>query len=94
MAKLVINLPRPIPASHDCLPHAAMSLGLESVGGMRPARPLVHRLILEEQSGNWVLYRMDERGGFIGDTWHGSREDALWQIKKEFNVEVKESEER
>ena len=46
------------------------------------------RLVIEEQMGNWVLYRMDERGGFIGDTWHGTREDAVWQAKKEFGVEV------
>jgi hypothetical protein len=88
MAKVVIKLPKPMPASHDCLPHAAMNLGANQGSGTRPVAGLVHRLVLEEQFGNWVLYRMDDRGGFVGDTWHGSREDALWQIKKEFGVIV------
>lgn len=81
-----IDLPSPRPAGTDCLPHAAMSLG---GGGSHPAAPrrLVHRLILEEQSGCWVLYRLDEGGGFIADTWHGSREDALHQIRREFGIE-------
>jgi hypothetical protein len=84
MPKLVIHLSKPAPAAHDCLPHAAMSLGAAGAAGMRPYPHLVHTLVLEEQLGNWVLYRMDDRGGFIGDSWHGTREDALWQIKKEF----------
>jgi hypothetical protein len=33
---------------------------------------------------------MDESGGFVGDTWHGSLEDALWQAKKEFGVDWKD----
>ncbi|HEX2972017.1 MAG TPA: hypothetical protein VHP11_06770 [Tepidisphaeraceae bacterium] len=49
---------------------------------------MVYCLVLEEQLGNWVLYRMDERGGFVGDTWHGSKDDAIWQIKKEFGIDV------
>ena len=47
---------------------------------------MVTTLELEEQLGNWVLYRLDDGGGFVGDTWHGSREDAAWQMKKEFGV--------
>ena len=72
----------------DCLPHAAMNLGAGGGAGLQPAIRLVHRLILEEQFGNWVLYRLDDAGGFVGDTWHGTREDAVWQIKKEFGVDV------
>ncbi|MGE5608632.1 MAG: hypothetical protein ACM359_05235 [Bacillota bacterium] len=90
MAKMVIQLPKPLPASHDCLPHAAMNLGSTQGSGTRPAPGMVSSLVLEEQFGNWVLYRMDDRGGFVGDTWHGSKEDAIWQIKKEFGIDVKD----
>jgi hypothetical protein len=86
MAKVVIQLPKPIPASNDCLPHAAMNLGSPRGSGTRPIAGMVTTLVLEEQLGNWVLYRLDDRGGFVGDTWHGSREDAIWQMKKEFGV--------
>lgn len=87
MAKTVIKLPRPMPAGQDCLPHAAMNLGSAQGVGLKPMPGMVHALVLEEQFGAWVLYRMDDRGGFVGDTWHGSREDALHQMKKEFGVE-------
>jgi hypothetical protein len=90
MAKVVIKLPKPILASNDCLPHAAMNLGATRGSGTRPVAGLVSSLVLEEQLGNWVLYRLDDRGGFVGDTWHGSREDAVWQIRKEFGVELKD----
>ncbi len=49
---------------------------------------MVSRLIIESQLDNWVLYRLDDRGGFVGDTWHGSLEDALVQAKKEFGVDL------
>jgi len=49
---------------------------------------LVSRLIIEPQHDNWVLYRLDDRGGFVGDTWHGSLEDALAHAKKEFGVDI------
>jgi hypothetical protein len=88
MPKQVIQLPKPVPASHDCLPHAAMNLGRIGGTGLRPKPELVHALVLEEQYGNWVLYRLDEGGGFVGDTWHGTRQDALWQIQKEFGIDV------
>jgi hypothetical protein len=91
MPKLVIHLPKPMLASNDCLPHAAMNLGNPRALSMRPSGALVHCLVLEEQLGSWVLYRMDDRGGFVGDTWHGSREDALWQMKKEFGVSEAEA---
>ncbi|MCY2952914.1 MAG: hypothetical protein NTU53_13200 [Planctomycetota bacterium] len=86
MAKVVIQLPKPIPASNDCLPHAAMNLGSPRSSGTRPIAGMVRTLVLEEQLGNWILYRLDDRGGFVGDTWHGSREDAIWQIGREFGV--------
>jgi len=87
MKKLTIELPRPMTASNDCLPHAAMNLGSARGIGMRPVAGAVTRLVIEEQMGNFVLYRLDESGGFVGDSWHGTLQDALWQMKKEFGVE-------
>jgi hypothetical protein len=90
MAKIALKLPKPLPPGDDCLPHAAMNLGAAGGSSMRPMSRMVSSLVLEEQFGNWVLYRLDEHGGFAGDSWHGSKEDALWQIKKEFGIEVTE----
>jgi len=86
--KISHTLSRPLPASNDCLPHAAMNLGSVRGGGTRPMPGLVSRIIIEPQLDNWVLYRLDESGGFAGDTWHGSLKDALVQAKKEFGVEL------
>ena len=86
--KIHHNLVRPMPASNDCLPHAAMNLGSPRGTGTRPMPGMVSRLIIEPQLDNWVLYRLDDRGGFVGDTWHGSLEDALAQAKKEFGVDM------
>jgi hypothetical protein len=88
MAKLTFNLPKPMEASNDCLPHAAMNLGKPQGMGLRPAAP-VARLVVDEQYGNFVLYRLDADGGFVGDSWHGSLEDALWQVKKEFGIDYR-----
>jgi hypothetical protein len=87
-SRICVNLPRPMAASGDCLPHAAMNLGAARGVGLRPVAGMVHRIIIEPQMDNWVLYRFDDAGGFVGDTWHGTREDALWQAKKEFGVEI------
>ena len=94
MPKLIFHLPKPEPAGNDCLPHAAMNLGAAHGVGMRPMPGMVSKLILEEQFGNWVLYRMDDAGGFVGDTWHGSREDAVHQAKREFGVDLAEADQR
>jgi hypothetical protein len=79
-------LARPMPASGDCLPHAAMNLGSVGGSGTRPVAGMVHRLIIEPQLHNWVLYRLDDAGGFVGDTWHGTLRDAIAQVKREFGV--------
>lgn len=86
--KLTIQLPRPMPACDDCLPHAAMSLGSIRGAGTRPVPALVSRLVIQEQMGSWVMYRMDADGGFVGDTWHPTREDALKEAGREFGVDV------
>ena len=87
--KIVIQLPRPMPASNDCLPHAAMNLGAPRVVGLKPtAGGLVSKLVIEPQLGAWVFYRLDDGGGFIGDSWHDTKEDALQQARREFNVTI------
>ncbi len=86
MAKMTLNLPKPMTASADCLPHAAMNLGKGQGMGMYPPN-LVSRLVIDEQYGSFVLYRIDDSGGFVGDSWHGSLADALWQVKKEFGID-------
>jgi hypothetical protein len=87
MKKIVINLPKPLPASDDCLPHAAMTLGSMRGTSMRPRAALVHRLVIEEASrGHWILHRLDDGGGFVGDTSHPSQEDALRTAQQEFGL--------
>jgi hypothetical protein len=88
MTKLTIQLPKPVPASDNCLPHAAMALGSIRGVGTRPTPAMVSRLVIQEQLGSWVLYRLDEQGGFVGDTWHPTREDALQEIRREFGIEI------
>lgn len=79
--RLVIDLPRPIEAPHECLPHAAMSLGA-------PAHVprMVSRLVIEKTGPMWTLYRLDADGGFVGDTTHAARADALYQARREFGI--------
>ena len=84
--KIVINLKKPMPASDDCLPHAAMTLGSIRGVGTRPQQTLVSRLVIQESMGQWMLYRMDDRGGFVGDTSHPTKEDAIETAKKEFHL--------
>jgi hypothetical protein len=90
-AKIVIDLPRSMPASNDCLPHAAMNLGAPRGVGLKPAAGgMVSRIVIEPQLGNWIFYRLDARGGFVGDSWHGTKEDALWQAKREFGIDIQD----
>jgi hypothetical protein len=86
--KISHTLLRPMPAANDCLPHAAMNLGSVRGSGTRPMAGMVYRIVIEPQLENWVLYRFDDAGGFVGDTWHGSLEDALAQVKKEFGIDL------
>lgn len=86
--KLTINLPKPLPASDDCLPHAAMALGSVRGSGTRPVAALVSRLVIQAQLGSWVMYRLDGAGGFVGDTWHPTRQDALDQARREFGADL------
>ena len=84
--KLVFILKNPMPASDDCLPHAAMTLGSTRGSGMRPAVGMVSRIVIQPQMGNWCMLRLDNDGGFIGDSWHPTREDALHTATREFGV--------
>lgn len=83
--KLVIELSRPMPASGDCLPHAAMMLGSARGLGVWPA-PLVSRLVIQPQLGAWCLLRLDDGGGFVGDSSHPDRADALKTARREFDL--------
>jgi hypothetical protein len=89
--KLVFRLPKPLPASDDCLPHAAMTLGSTRGSGMRPAVGMVSRIVIEPQMGNWCMFRLDNDGGFVGDSWHPTREDALHTASREFGVTEKDA---
>lgn len=89
--KIVINLKKPMPASDDCLPHAAMTLGSVRGGSTRPREMLVHRIVIQEQAGGyWIMNRMDDSGGFVGDTSHPTKEDALRSAKREFGIEIED----
>ncbi|HEY8666535.1 MAG TPA: hypothetical protein VIL86_07720 [Tepidisphaeraceae bacterium] len=86
--KIVINLPTPLPQAMNCLPHAAMNLGAPRGVGLSPSPGMVSRLVIEERMGAWCFYRLDQDGGYVEDSWHPTREDALFQARKEFGVEV------
>jgi len=91
--KIVFQLPKPLPASNDCLPHAAMNLGAPRGVGLKPVvGGMVSTLVIEPQLDNWVFYRLDAHGGFVGDSWHGTKEDALHQAKREFGVDLSATE--
>lgn len=83
---LVCDLPVPMPASDDCLPHAAMGLGTMRAVGTSPTPALVHRLIIQPQMSAWCLFRLDGAGGFIGETWHPDAQDALRTACREFRL--------
>ncbi|HVT90282.1 MAG TPA: hypothetical protein VHD56_15630 [Tepidisphaeraceae bacterium] len=87
MNKIVINLPNPMLASNDCLPHAAMNLGSARGVGLQPRPGMVSRLVIQSQLDAWCFFRLDKDGGFVGESWHPTKEDALYQAKKEFGIE-------
>jgi hypothetical protein len=89
--KIAINLATPMLASDDCLPHAAMTLGSVRGVGTRPMETLVSRIVIQEQMGQWCLYRLDGGGGFVGDTWHPSRADAIHVATHEFGRQVSDA---
>src|SRR5262245_14456567 len=73
MNKLVINLKNPLPASNDCLPHAAMNLGSARGVGLQPRPGMVSRLVIQKQLDAWCFFRLDEHGGFVGESWHPTK---------------------
>jgi hypothetical protein len=89
--KIVINLPTPTPASDDCLPHAAMTLGSIRGVGTRPMATLVSRVVIQEHMGQWCMYRLDDGGGFVGDTWHPTRADAVSSAEREFGSQISDA---
>jgi hypothetical protein len=96
MQKVVITLKKPTPASNDCLPHAAMNLGAARGVGIRPTPGVVARLVIQRQLDAWCLFRLDKDGGYVNDSWHPTKEDALHQARREFgedNLEIEGSNE-
>jgi hypothetical protein len=88
--RVVIDLAKPVLAANDCLPHAAMNLGSARGVGMRPRQGMVSRLVIQPQFGAWCFFRMDKDGGFVGESWHPSKEDALYQARREFCIDTPE----
>jgi hypothetical protein len=89
--KIVIELPKPVVACNDCLPHAAMNLGSARGVGITPRAGMVSRLVIQPQAGAWCFFRMDKDGGFVGESWHPTKEDAIYQARKEFGIETEMS---
>src|SRR5688500_20314558 len=87
MDTITINLKKPMPASNDCLPHAAMNLGAARGVGLRPVPGMVSRLVIQPQLDAWCLFRLDANGGFVGDSWHQTQKEALHQALKEFGAD-------
>ena len=91
MEKIVINLPK----AHAREQRLSAARGDESGQcrgvGMRPQPGMVSRLVIQPQIDAWCFFRMDEHGGFVGESWHPTKEDALHQAKREFGVERDEN---
>jgi hypothetical protein len=89
--RFVLDFPVPrLPSEasgHAYLPQAAMGLGSSRAAGTRPAPIPVSRLLIQHQTGGWCLFRLDDRGGFIGDTWHPDPEDAKRTAADEFDID-------
>lgn len=85
-ATLVVDLSEPKTAADDCLPHAAMGLGSSRAVGTSPQPALVFRVLVQKQLSAWCVFRLDGAGGFIGDTWHPDREDAIRSACREFDL--------
>lgn len=84
---LTCDLPEPRPAADDTLPHAAMGLGSMRAVGTSPRPALVHRLVIQKQLSAWCLFRLDEGGGYVNETWHPDRDDAVRSACREFGIE-------
>ena len=85
-ATLTCDLAPPRPASDDCLPHAAMGLGSVRAVGTSPRSTLVHRVVIQKQMSAWCAFRLDDGGGFVGETWHPDRADALRDVCRELGL--------
>ena len=85
-ATLTCDLTTPRVASDDCLPHAAMGLGTSRAVGTRPQAAVVHRVVIQKQMSAWCVFRLDDRGGYVGETWHPDRADALRDVCRELSL--------
>ncbi len=73
-------------ATSACLPQAAMGLGSVRAVGTAPMPAEVARLEVQHQTGGWCLFRLDAGGGFVGDSWHPSADDAKRTAADEFDL--------
>lgn len=93
-----MDLPEPAFPREDAgfgyLPQAAMGLGSIRAVGTNPLPAAVSRLVIQEQTGGWCLFRLDAGGGFLGDTWHPDAADAVATACREFGVKPEDFEER
>ena len=71
-----------------------MGLGGIRAVGTNPQPALVSRLVIQEQTGGWCLFRLDAGGGFVGDTWHPDEADAVQCACREFDVKANDFEVR
>ena len=76
------------PADGTTVVGSSMGSGSTGVFRWTAAGGMVARLVIEPQLGAWVFYRLDEQGGFVGDSWHETREDAVHQARREFDVTI------
>ena len=67
-----------------------MGLPPELTGGvdLRPDMPRADVVLIEDDGDSAMCYRYAGNGGFGGDTWHESLEDALSQLEFEYGAAV------
>lgn len=80
------DLPRAMPAADDCLPHAAMGLGSSRAVGTSPHPAMVHRVVVQKQLSAWCCFRLDDGGGYVNESWHPDRDDAIRTACREFGL--------
>ena len=80
-------------ADHEVSHHVQFEGLPEELSGSKYSRselPRPQLLIIEEQDDGIFLYRFTMDGGFGGDTWHATMEDAKHQASYEYGEAVGE----
>ena len=55
--------------------------------GTRPRQAMVRRIVVQPQMQAWCVFRLDDGGGFVGETWHESEAAAFAEAKREFGLD-------